>query len=86
MVHPTLQAMFTAGDPISLFGVPVTAANYPYSILPAIIMAWVLSKVEKLVDRITPAITKTFLNPMLVVLICAPIALWAVGPCRRHCR
>ncbi len=80
LVHPTLQAMFTAGDPISLFGVPVTAANYPYSILPAIIMAWVLSKVEKLVDRITPAITKTFLNPMLIVLICAPIALWAVGP------
>ena len=42
LVHPTLQAMFTAGDPISLFGVPVTAANYPYSILPAIIMARLL--------------------------------------------
>ena len=43
-------------------------------------MAWVLSKVEKAVDRITPAITKTFLDPMLIVLICAPIALWIVGP------
>lgn len=80
LIHPTLQAMFTAGDPISLFGLPVTVANYPYSILPTIIMAWVLSKVEKLVDRITPSITKTFLNPMLIVLICAPIALWVVGP------
>lgn len=28
----------------------------------------------------TPAITKTFLDPMLIVLICAPIALWVVGP------
>ena len=80
LIHPTLQTLFSSGDPVSLFGIPVTAANYPYSILPAIIMAWVLSKVEKAVDRITPAITKTFLDPMLIVLICAPIALWVVGP------
>ncbi|MDR3765719.1 MAG: beta-glucoside-specific PTS transporter subunit IIABC [Butyricicoccus sp.] len=80
LVHPSLQALFSAGEPVSLFAIPVTAANYPYSILPAIIMAWVLSKVEKLVDRITPAITKTFLDPMLILLICAPIALWVVGP------
>ena len=80
LIHPTLQTLFSPGDPVLLFGIPVTAANYPYSILPAIIMAWVLSKVEKAVDRITPAITKTFLDPMLIVLICAPIALWIVGP------
>lgn len=80
LIHPTLQTLFSSGEPVSLFGIPVTAANYPYSILPAIIMAWVLSKVEKAVDRITPAITKTFLDPMLIVLICAPIALWIVGP------
>lgn len=80
LIHPTLQTLFSSSDPVSLFGIPVTAANYPYSILPAIIMAWVLSKVEKAVDRITPAITKTFLDPMLIVLICAPIALWIVGP------
>ena len=80
LIHPTLQTLFSSGEPVSLFGIPVTAANYPYSILPAIIMAWVLSKVEKAVDRLTPAITKTFLDPMLIVLICAPIALWIVGP------
>lgn len=80
LIHPSLQALFNAGEAVSLFGIPVTTANYPYSILPAIIMAWVISKVEKLVDRITPAITKTFLDPMLVVLICGPIALWVVGP------
>ena len=80
LIHPSLQALFSAGEPVSLFAIPVTAANYPYSILPAIIMAWILSKVEKAVDRVTPAITKTFLDPMLIVLICAPIALWVVGP------
>ena len=80
LIHPTLQTLFSNGDAVSLFGIPVTSANYPYSILPAIIMAWVLSKVEKGVDRVTPAITKTFLDPMLIVLICAPIALWVVGP------
>lgn len=29
LIHPTLQTLFSSGDPVSLFGIPVTAANYP---------------------------------------------------------
>jgi PTS system arbutin/cellobiose/salicin-specific IIC component len=32
------------------------------------------------VDRITPAVTKNFLKPMLIVLIAAPIAILLIGP------
>lgn len=39
-----------------------------------------MSYIEKLVDRITPRITKLILNPTLVILISAPIALIVVGP------
>lgn len=31
-------------------------------------------------DRITPAVTKNFLKPMLIVLIAAPLAILLIGP------
>ena len=36
--------------------------------------------VEKLSDKITPAVTKNFLKPMLTLLIALPIALVVIGP------
>ena len=48
-------------------------------------MQTMLKYVEKLVDKITPVITKNFLKPMLVVLIAAPIALIVLGPLGAIC-
>lgn len=48
--------------------------------LPALLTAYVMSWIERGVDKITPAITKNFLKPMLIILISAPIALIALGP------
>ena len=38
------------------------------------------SYIERWVDRITPAVTKNFLKPMLIVLIAAPLAIVLIGP------
>ncbi|MBM5752921.1 hypothetical protein D3M55_22050 [Klebsiella pneumoniae] len=62
-----------AGDDL----VPVV---YPYTVIPALVMTWCLSYIERWVDRITPAVTKNFLKPMLIVLIAAPLAILLIGP------
>jgi PTS system arbutin/cellobiose/salicin-specific IIC component len=49
----------------------VTAVKYTYTVIPALVMTWCLSYIERWVDRITPAVTKNFLKPMLIVLIAA---------------
>ena len=59
---------------------PVASASYAYSVIPVIMMAWVMTYVEKLADKITPAVTKNFLKPMLTLLIALPIALVVIGP------
>ncbi|BDO03353.1 hypothetical protein KAM622c_29400 [Klebsiella quasipneumoniae subsp. quasipneumoniae] len=61
-------------------GVPVISAHYGSTVIPAILNAWVISYIEKFVDRITPNITKGFLNPALIILISAPIAFLLLGP------
>ncbi len=54
--------------------------KYTYTVIPALVMTWCLSYIERWVDRITPAVTKNFLKPMLIVLIAAPLAILLIGP------
>ncbi|MDO5410558.1 MAG: beta-glucoside-specific PTS transporter subunit IIABC [Lachnospiraceae bacterium] len=79
-LHPNFVAMVSAEAPITFIGLPVTKVGYSYSVIPVILMVWIMSYIEKLVDRITPRIVKLILNPTLVILISAPIALIVVGP------
>ncbi|MCB2339620.1 beta-glucoside-specific PTS transporter subunit IIABC [Clostridium estertheticum] len=80
MVHPNFIGLVTAGKPISFIGMPVTAATYTYSVIPVIMICWVMSYIEKFADKITPSFVKSFLKPMIILLIAAPIALIVVGP------
>ena len=79
-LHPNFTAMIASQDPISLFGLPITKFSYAYSVIPVILMVWIMSYIEKLVDKVTPRIFKLILNPTLIILISAPIALIVVGP------
>ncbi|GDX05496.1 PTS cellobiose/arbutin/salicin transporter subunit IIBC [Buttiauxella sp. A111] len=83
LVHPNfvdLMAKAAQGQPVEFMGLSVTAVKYTYTVIPALCMTWLLSYIERWVDRITPAVTKNFLKPMLIVLISAPIAIMLIGP------
>lgn len=79
-LHPNFTAMIASGGPITFFSIPVTPTTYSYSVIPVILMVWIMSYIVKFVDRITPRIVKLILHPTLVILISAPIAVIAVGP------
>lgn len=79
-LHPNFTAMMDSGDPIDFFSIPVTPTSYSYSVIPIILMVWIMSYIVKLVDRITPRIVKLILHPTLIILISAPIAIIVVGP------
>ncbi|URZ01638.1 beta-glucoside-specific PTS transporter subunit IIABC [Clostridium felsineum] len=79
MVYPDFTKLLSSSH-VAFLGIPVTAATYSYSVIPVIIMAWIMKYIESFVDKITPSVTKNFLKPMLIVLIAMPIAILAVGP------
>lgn len=58
----------------------MVGVKYTYTVIPALCMTWILSYIERAIDKITPAVTKNFLKPMLIFLIAAPIAIIVVGP------
>lgn len=83
MVHPdfmNLMVKASEGQSVTLAFIPISYVKYTYTVIPALCMTWILSYIERFVDRITPEVTKNFLKPMIIVLIAAPIAIGLIGP------
>lgn len=83
LVHPSfvdLMAQAAEGRHVTLVMVPISSVKYTYTVIPALCMTWILSYIERFVDRITPEVTKNFLKPMLIILLAAPVAIVLIGP------
>lgn len=83
MVHPVFMEIMekaAEGKEATFAFIPVMSVKYTYTIIPAIVMTWLLKYIENFADRITPIVMKNFLKPMLILLIAAPIAIIIVGP------
>lgn len=80
VLHPDWLAMVAAGKPLNVFGLPVTLITYSGSILPIILSVWIMSKLDKVWDKIIPSVVKGFLKPLLTVITMAVIILVVTGP------
>jgi PTS system arbutin/cellobiose/salicin-specific IIC component len=83
MVHPDFMKLMVSaseGKEVTLAFIPIASVKYTYTVIPALCMTWILSYIERFVDKITPEVTKNFLKPMIIVLIAAPIAIGLIGP------
>ncbi|WP_291049907.1 beta-glucoside-specific PTS transporter subunit IIABC [Herbiconiux sp.] len=80
LVYPALGTLLGAGDPVALFGIPVTAVTYSYSVIPVLLGVYLMSWVERGFTAIIPSFLKLTFVPMLTLVIVAPITLIALGP------
>lgn len=80
LLHPNFSALSETGDYVSVLGLPVKIVTYSSSVIPIILIVFVLSYVEKWVDKITPATIKFIARPILTILIMTPLAFVALGP------
>lgn len=83
MVHPDFMKLMVSaseGKEVTLAFIPIASVKYTYTVIPALCMTWILSYIERFVDKITPEVTKNFLKPAIIVLIAAPIAIGLIGP------
>lgn len=81
LIYPDVITLLGGEKATYLFGViPVTHGSYSSSIIPAMLAVILFKYVEIGVDKITPAWSKNILNPLLSVLISAPITLCLLAP------
>src|SRR5699024_12486904 len=69
LIHPDFVNLVAAdgGGSLSMFGLPVAPVSYSYSIIPTILTVWMMSYIEKYVDKVTPKVLKFILNQTLVI-------------------
>ncbi|AYJ40279.1 PTS beta-glucoside transporter subunit IIBCA [Lactiplantibacillus paraplantarum] len=79
-VNPNWTALIAAAKPVSFIGIPVQLVSYSATLITAILSVWMMSYIEKFVKKITPGMIKVFAEPMLIMLITAPLTFIVLGP------
>ncbi len=80
LVNPTYIELRAAGNPVTLFGLPVTMASYTSSVIPNILIVYFQSKVEGIVKKYIPKAISIFAVPLVVSLITVPVGFVVLGP------
>ncbi len=81
LIHPQLQALMqSSGDYMHLFGIPLKSTLYMSSVLPIILTVWFMSYVEKFLATFIPSSLKGVFQPVLTLIIVAPVMLAVLGP------
>lgn len=84
LVHPNFVSMVTAsqesGIPITVFGLPIYNATYSSSVIPILLGVYLMSKIEPLATKYSPAPIRFFTAPLVTMLITGIATLCVLGP------
>lgn len=80
LVFPGFIEAVSAGTANTFLGLPVYAGSYAYSIFPVLMGVYVLSIVERTINKYTPELLKSILVPFLSILIMVPLMFIIIAP------
>ena len=79
MFSPDFLGLFSASA-VSFFGLPVSDVTYSYSVLPIILLVWVMGILYRQVEKHMPESLFNFFGHMLVLLFSSLLAVLVIGP------
>lgn len=81
LLHPQLSNFSALGvEKLDIFGVVIPSVKYANGVLPAILGVWVLSYVENFFKKVFHPVVRSFMAPMMTMLVMLPIMLIVIGP------
>lgn len=83
LVSPTwseIAARIAGGENIRFLGIALAETTYTSSVLPPLFLVWILSYVEKFVEKSLPDVVKSLFTPLLCMIIMVPLTIVAIGP------
>ena len=80
LIHPSFIEAVTNGTSLDFLGLPITPMTYSSSVIPIILVVWVMSYVERFWNKVIPEMLKIMLVPFLTVLIMLPLSLVVLAP------
>ncbi len=85
LMAPDLIALVEAGNPFTVYGIPMRLVNYSQTVLPILLCVWLLSYVEKFFKKYIPDALSTIFVPFLTMAVMVPVALCFAAPIGNVC-
>lgn len=76
LIYPDLQYL----EGVSLFGINISGISYSSTVIPILLITMLAAPLEQYLKKVIPDVIKTFLVPMLVLMIAVPIGFSVIGP------
>lgn len=83
LTNPTwanIAASISDGTPLHFLFVPLTSVTYTSTVIPPIILVFVLSKLEHWLDKRLPDMIRPIALPFLCTVIMVPLTIIVIGP------
>ncbi|MDN8740421.1 PTS transporter subunit EIIC, partial [Staphylococcus aureus] len=61
-------------------GMPLTETAYTSSVLPPLLLVWILSYLEKFLNKTIHEVVRPLFVPFLSIIIMVPVTLLVIGP------
>ncbi|EGA91438.1 PTS system beta-glucoside-specific transporter subunit IIABC [Planococcus donghaensis MPA1U2] len=83
LVSPTWAAMasrIAEGETISFFGMALTQTVYTSSVLPPLFLVWILSYLERFLNKRIHEVIRPLFVPFISLVIMVPLTILLIGP------
>ena len=80
LCYPSIVSLMTSKSEITFFAIELTKANYTSSVIPIIIAVFILSYIQRFLEKIIPEVLKIIMVPTFSLLIMIPATLLIFGP------
>ena len=75
-----IAARIADGDVVRFLGVKLSETTYTSTVLPPLILVWVLSYLEHFIEKKLPDAAKPLLTPLICFVIMVPATIMVIGP------
>ncbi|AYD89573.1 PTS beta-glucoside transporter subunit EIIBCA [Actinomyces lilanjuaniae] len=76
----TMAESISQGETISFLTIPMSPTVYTSSVLPPLILVWLLSYLERFLNNHLPAAAKQLFTPFFCLVIMVPLTFLVIGP------
>ncbi|WP_070327259.1 beta-glucoside-specific PTS transporter subunit IIABC [Exiguobacterium aurantiacum] len=83
LVSPTwaeMAARITSGEAISFLGIALSGTTYTSSVLPPLFLVWILSYVERFLNRHMNEVIRPLFVPFFSLVLMVPLTILVIGP------
>ncbi|MEW9108493.1 MAG: beta-glucoside-specific PTS transporter subunit IIABC [Cytobacillus gottheilii] len=80
LCYPDIVALMTSENPVTLFGIGITEANYTSTVIPIIIAIFIMAYIQRFFERVIPEVLKIIMVPTFTLLVMVPATLIVFGP------